>query len=82
MEDWIDAAFGELEPLQEPVDFLEAIMKEAEMVDAMENYYFEPQPLISRVHISHISHIFPESCIILNFCMANCVQTMSMITMT
>jgi hypothetical protein len=44
MEDWIDAAFGELEPLQEPVNFLEAMMKEAEMVDAMENYYFEPQP--------------------------------------
>ena len=45
MEDWIDAAFGELEPLEEPVDFFEAMMKEAEMVDAMENYYFEPQPL-------------------------------------
>jgi hypothetical protein len=45
MEDWIDTVFGELEPLQEPVDFFQEMLKEAEMVDAMGTYYFETQPM-------------------------------------
>lgn len=45
MEDWIDTVFGELEPLQEPVDFFQEMLKEAEMVDAMGTYCFESQPM-------------------------------------
>jgi len=48
IEDWIDAAIGDLNPPQESNDFLQEMMKQADMVDAMRDYYFEQQPAFYR----------------------------------
>ena len=39
MEGWIDPAFGDLEPLQEPIDFFQDMIKQPYVVDAVDFYY-------------------------------------------
>ena len=52
IEDWIDAAIGDLNPPQEPNSFLEEMIKQADMVDTMRDYYFEQQPAFYRIPAS------------------------------
>ena len=42
VEEWLDTTFAELEPLQE-INFLQEVMKQAEMVETMGAYNFHPQ---------------------------------------
>ena len=53
VEEWLDATFAELEPLQE-INFIQEVMRQAEMVETMGAYTFQPQLPISQPSPSSI----------------------------